>query len=59
MDTQVLADQQRLIFISTVQTLDPVYKTDQKKWLTGKDGEKYSGEYMSSALLDDDNDDDS
>ena len=32
MDTLVLADQQKLTFINTVQTLDPIKRTYQDPW---------------------------
>ena len=45
-DTLVLVDQQNLTFISSVWTLDPVYRTFQKWWSIGMDGKKESRESM-------------
>ena len=54
MDTPVLASQQKLIFISSVQTLNADWRTCQKWWMIGIDGEKESRESVLPAQLDDD-----
>ena len=57
MDTPVLTDQQKLIFISSVQTLDAVERTYQKWWLIGTNDKKESKESVLLAHHDDDKDD--
>ena len=49
MDTLVLADQQKFIFIISVQTLDVGWRTYQEKLAIGIDGKKDSREPMLSA----------
>ena len=58
MDTLVLANKQKLIFISFVQTLDAILRTYQELWLIGMDGERMSRESVLSAHLDANNDED-
>ena len=43
MDMAVLANSQELIYISSVQTQNVVWKTCQEQWMIGTDGEKESG----------------
>ena len=57
MDVPVLADQQELIYISSVRTQDVVWKTCQEQWMIGMDEEKESGKFVISAQFDDDDDD--
>ena len=40
MNTPVLANQQKLIFFSSVQTLDAVERNYQERWLIETDGER-------------------
>ena len=40
MDVPVLDDQQRLIYFSSVRTLDVVWKTCRERWLIGTEREK-------------------
>ena len=54
MDMPVLAEQQELIYISSVQTQDVVWKTCRVRWMVGTDGERGPGKSMLSAWLDDD-----
>ena len=56
MDTLVLAVWQGLTYIRSVQTLDTVYKTSQKRWMIGTDGKRESGNFMVSVEFDDDDD---
>ena len=53
MDTPVLTKQQRLIYISSVQTLDAVKRTYQERWQIGMDVERVSRESVLSTQLDD------
>ena len=55
--TPVLADQQRLTYINSVQTLDTVKKIYYVQWTVGTDGKKGLGNFVLSAWLDDDDDD--
>ena len=55
-DTPVLANQQKLTFISSVQTLDAVEKTCQARWQTEMDSEKESKESVLLACHDDGDD---
>ena len=57
MDTPVLANQQKLTFISSVRTLDAVL-IYQKQRQIGTGGKRESRDFVLSARLDDDNDDD-
>ena len=57
MDTQVLADQQRLTYISSMLTRDTVQRTSQERWTIGKGGKSESGNSVPSTQLDDDDDD--
>ena len=52
MDTPVLADQQKLTFISSVQTLNAVLQIYQEQWTIGMDFERGSKESMLSAHFD-------
>ena len=52
-DTPVLAGQQKLIFISSVQTLNVINKGCQEQWPIGMDDKTESRESMVSAHLDD------
>ena len=54
MDAQLLADQQKLIYISSVRILDIVWKTCWLRWMIGTDGE--SRKSALQARLDDNND---
>ena len=58
MDTLVLADQQKLTSISSVQTLDAILRTCKEWWFIGTDGERESRGFVLSARIDDDDDDD-
>ena len=58
MDTPVLSDHQKLTSISSVWTLDAVWRTYQAQWPIGMDGEE-SRESMLFAYLDIDNDENS
>ena len=51
MDAPVLTDLQELIYISSVGTLDIVYRTCQEWWMIGMDGERVSRKCMLSAWL--------
>ena len=51
-DMPVLADQQELIHINCIRTLDVVYRTCQERWLIGTDGERESGKSALSGQLD-------
>ena len=42
MDMPVLADQQELMYVSSVWTLDVVWKTCQEQWMIGMDSERES-----------------
>ena len=53
-DTPVLADQQRLIYISFVPTLDAVSRTYKEQWPIRSNGEKESREYILSECHDND-----
>ena len=44
--TSMLANQQKLTFISSMQTLGAIYKTYQEWWPIGADGERESRESM-------------
>ena len=52
MDMSVLADKQELIYIGSVQSQDVVWRTCQKWWMVGMDGEKESKKFVLSAWLD-------
>ena len=54
MDVPVLADKQRLAYISSVQTQDAAYRTYQERWMIGMDGKRESGNAVLSAGLNDD-----
>ena len=58
MDTPVLGDQWKLMFITSVQTLDAIKGTCQEWWLIGMDSKRVLKECVLSASLDDDNDND-
>ena len=49
----MLADQQRLTFISSMQTLDAIWSIYQEQWPVGTDGEKESRESVLLASYDD------
>ena len=49
-----MTDQQELAFISSVQTLDAVYKTYQEQWPIGVDDQRESRESTLLAYIDDD-----
>ena len=49
----VLADQQELIYISSVRTQDVVWKTCQERWIIEMDGGRDSAKSVLSARLDD------
>ena len=49
----MLANQQRLTYISSMQTLNVVERTWQEKWMMRMDGEKESKKSVLSACLDD------
>ena len=54
MDPTVLANQQKLTVISSLQTLDTVKRTCQEQWLIGTDSKRESRESLLSAHLDED-----
>ena len=54
MDAPVLADQQKLTFISTVQTLNAIKTTYQVQKLIGTDSERKSRESMLLDCFDND-----
>ena len=54
MDMPVLTDQQELIYISSVQTQDIVWKTCQEQWMKEIDGEKEPRKSMFVAWTGDD-----
>ena len=56
MDAPLLSDQQNLTFISSMQTLDAVWRTYQEQWLRGTDGKRESIESV-LCVRHDDNDD--
>ena len=58
MYTTVLADQQKLTFISSLHTLDAIKRTCQEWWPIRTDGKKDSRESVPSDCFDDDDDDD-
>ena len=59
MDVPVLADCWRLIYISSVRTLDVVWRTWWDQWMIGTGIEKEeAGKIVPSAWLDNDDDDD-
>ena len=49
MDTPVLADKQKLTFISSVQTLGAVWRIYEVQWLIGTDGKRV--EWIQSSKL--------
>ena len=49
MDMQMLADPQKLTYISYEQTLDLIWMTYQEQWMIGTDGERESEKSMLSA----------
>ena len=49
-----LADQQRLIFFNSVQTLDAIWRIYQERWMIEKDNKKKSSDFVLSEWLDDD-----
>ena len=55
-DVPVLADQQELIYISFVWTLDAVWKTCWEQWMIGtnRERESQSGKFVASMCLDGD-----
>ena len=57
MDTLVLANQQKIINFSSVQTLDAVWTTYQERWSIGVDSEIEPKESVLSIVDDDDDDD--
>ena len=48
-DVQMLADQQELIYNSSVWTQDVVWKTCQKGWMIGTNGKRESGKSVASS----------
>ena len=54
MDTPVLADQQKLIFVISVQILDAVWRTCQDQKMIGMDGTRDAKKSMLSVQLNDD-----
>ena len=54
MKTPVLADQQRLIFISPMPALDAGYGTHLEWWMIGTDGKRESRKSLLAAQLKDD-----
>ena len=54
----MLAEQQKLRFMNTVQKLDAVLKTCQERWLIGTDGEWDPRNFEQFAGLHNDNHDD-
>ena len=58
MDISVLANQQRLTFISSVRTLDTVNSTYEEIWPIEMDSERESKESVLMTRFDDDEDDD-
>ena len=54
----MLADRQKFTHICSAWTLNAAKKTYQEWWMIGMDGEKEAGNFVRSARLDDDNDDD-
>ena len=55
MDTPVIADQQKLTFIGSVQTLDAFEMTSQEQLLIGMDGKRVSKESVLLTSFEDDN----
>ena len=53
MDVPVLADKQRLIYISSVGTVDAVQKTHQEGCKIGRYGDRESGNLVLSMQFDD------
>ena len=53
-DVPVLADRQEIIYISSIGTLDVVWKTCREWWMIGTDIEEESRKSVLSARLDDD-----
>ena len=58
MAVQVLADQQELIYVASVQTQDVIWKTIRGRWIIGADGKRESGKSVLSVRLHDDDDND-
>ena len=58
MDTLVLADQQKLTCISSVQTLDANKTISHEQWPIAMYGERESGESVLLVYFDDDDDND-
>ena len=60
MDMPVLSEQQEVIYISSVQTWDVVWKTCRKRWMIGTNSprERGVGKSVQSTQLGDDDDDD-
>ena len=56
MDVPVLADQQALIYISSVRMQDAVLKTCCERWIIGTNGERELRKSVLSAWHDDDDD---
>ena len=54
MNVPVLADQQEVIYISSVRTQDVIWKTCRERRMIGTDGEKESWKFVSAARFDDD-----
>ena len=54
MDVRVLAYHQKLIYISSVQTQDVVWKSCQEQWMIGMDRERESEKPVLPAQLNDD-----
>ena len=52
-DMPGLANQQELIYISSVWTQDLVWRTCWEKWMIGTDGKRESGKSVLSVQLDD------
>ena len=48
-DMEVLADQQKLIYNSSLQAQDVVWRTCQKQLMIGMNGERESGKSMLTA----------
>ena len=54
MDTSVLADHQKLMFIYSLLTMNIMQGTYQERWLIGIDGKSESRESQLLARIDDD-----
>ena len=58
MDTPVLVDQPRLRYVTSVRTLDTVYKTYQEQWMIGEIDRQIDSRISVLSELDDNDDDD-